>query len=76
VGAANIPLISAKNAANKLQMRLLSGFEGKLTTQKWAKMTDCSQDTALRDVESLIEQGILKKEPAGGRSTHCQLIVM
>lgn len=49
--------------------RLLDGFEGKLTTSKWAKIAKCSQDTALRDIEGLIAAGILSKEPAGGRST-------
>lgn len=49
--------------------RLLSGFEGKLNTSKWAKIEKCSTDTALRDITDLVEHGILKKEAAGGRST-------
>jgi len=49
--------------------RLLEGFEGKLTTSKYAKLTKCSQDTALRDILSLVAQGILVRNPAGGRST-------
>lgn len=49
--------------------RLLDGFEGKLTTSKYAKLAKCSQDTALRDVLSLVERGILVRNPAGGRST-------
>jgi len=49
--------------------RLLNGFEGKLTSSKWAKIAKCSQDTALRDIDDLIHRGILVKEPAGGRST-------
>jgi Fic family protein len=48
---------------------LLDGFTGKLTTTKWATMAKTSHDTALRDIRDLIEQGILRKEPAGGRST-------
>jgi Fic family protein len=48
---------------------LLDGFEGKLTTKKWAAITKSSHDTALRDIQSLIEQGILKQDAAGGRST-------
>ena len=53
---------------------LLSGeFEGKLTTSKWAKLTRCSQDTATRDIQGLIEGGILAKDRAGGRSTHYSL---
>lgn len=49
--------------------RLLNGFEGKLTTSKWAKLAKCSQDSALRDIDDLIRRGILMKEAAGGRST-------
>jgi len=49
--------------------RLLDGFEGKLTTSKWAKLAKCSQDTALRDILQLVERGILARNPEGGRST-------
>jgi Fic family protein len=50
--------------------RLLNNFEGKLSTSKWAKIEKCSTDTALRDITELVEQGILEKEAAGGRSTN------
>ena len=53
--------------------KLTEDFEGKLKTSKWAKMTKCSQDTALRDITDLLEKGILKKENAGGRSTNYEL---
>lgn len=53
--------------------RLLNGFEGKLTSSKWAKISKCSQDTALRDIEDLVAYGILKKDDAGGRSTSYSL---
>jgi Fic family protein len=49
--------------------RLLDGFEGNLTTLKWAKLAKCSQDTALRDILPLVERGILVRNPEGGRST-------
>lgn len=49
--------------------RLLNGFEGKLTSSKWAKLARCSQDTAHRDIQDLVGRGILIKEAAGGRST-------
>jgi len=49
--------------------KLLEGFEGKLTSSKWAQITKCSQDTALRDILALVEKGILVKDSAGGRST-------
>ncbi len=53
----------------KILNRLLDGFEGKLTSSKWAKLTKCSQDTALRDINDLLTQSVLVKESAGGRST-------
>lgn len=53
--------------------RLLEGFDGKLTSSKWAKIAKTSQDTALRDIEDLVRTGILKKDPAGGRSTSYSL---
>ena len=49
--------------------RLLDGFEGKLTTSKWAKITKCSQDTAGRDIQALIALGILIRDKGAGRST-------
>ena len=49
--------------------RLLDGFEGKLTTSKYAKLAKCSQDTALRDILALVEHGVLVRNPEGGRST-------
>ena len=48
---------------------LLDGFEGKLTTSKYAQLAKCSQDTALRDILPLVERGILVRNPEGGRST-------
>jgi Fic family protein len=53
--------------------RLLEGFQGKLTTSKWAALTKSSQDTALRDIQQLVERGVLMRNPAGGRSTSYSL---
>ncbi len=53
--------------------KLLDGFEGNLTTSKYAKLTKSSSDTALRDITDLIEKGILLKSGSGGRSTHYRL---
>jgi Fic family protein len=49
--------------------RLLDGFQGNLTTSKYAGLAKCSQDTALRDIMALIERGVLAQNPKGGRST-------
>jgi Fic family protein len=53
--------------------RLLNGFEGKLTSSKWARLAKCSQDTALRDIDDLVKHGILTRNAAGGRSTSYSL---
>ncbi len=53
--------------------KLFDGFQEKLTSSKWAKITKCSQDTALRDILDLIEKDILIKDSAGGRSTSYRL---
>lgn len=53
----------------KLLNRLLDGFEGKLTSSKWAAIAKCSPDTALRDINDLLVRGVLRKSDAGGRST-------
>ena len=53
--------------------RLLDGFEGKLTNKKWAAITKCSADTALRDITDLLERGVLIKLGSGGRSTSYEL---
>lgn len=69
-----------KHRGNKLNTRqhtminkLLDGMDGKLNTSKWAKMAKCSHDTALRDIQDLIDQDILEKEEGGGRSTSYKL---
>ena len=49
--------------------RLLDGFEGKLTSSKWAAIEKCSPDTALRDITDLLQRRILVKDEGGGRST-------
>lgn len=58
---------------NKLLNKLLDGFDGKLTSSKWAKIAKCSKDTAIRDINDLIDKDILQKESAGGRSTNYEL---
>lgn len=57
----------------KLINRLLDGFEGKLTSSKWASIARCSADTALRDITDLLTRGILRKAEGGGRSTSYDL---
>ena len=65
----------AINARQKKMLnKLFDGFEGKLTSTKWAIIARCSQDTAQRDIQGLIDQGILVKNAAGGRSTGYSLV--
>lgn len=67
----------SKTIINERQKKLLNiildGFDGKLTSSKWAKIAKCSKDTAIRDINDLIEKNILQKEAAGGRSTNYEL---
>jgi Fic family protein len=58
----------------KVINRLLDGFEGKLSTSKYAKLAKCSGDTALRDIKILLEQGILIQDEGGGRNTSYHLV--
>ncbi|MGE4240081.1 Fic family protein [Ramlibacter sp.] len=59
----------------KMINKLLDGFEGKLTSSKWAIITKCSPDTALRDINDLVARGVLRKTESGGRSTSYELVV-
>jgi Fic family protein len=54
--------------------RLLDGFEGKLSTSKYAKLAKCSADTALRDIRILLDRGVLIQEAGGGRNTSYRLV--
>ncbi|MFZ0706761.1 MAG: Fic family protein [Candidatus Korobacteraceae bacterium] len=64
---------SFNDRQKKILNQMLNGFEGKLTSSKWAKLAKCSQDTALRDIEDLLRKGVLAKDAAGGRSTNYSL---
>jgi Fic family protein len=64
---------SFNDRQRKVLNRLLDGFEGKLTSSKWARLARCSQDTANRDINDLVRRGVLAKDPAGGRSTSYSL---
>ncbi len=57
----------------KLLNRLLDGFDGKLTTSKWAAIAKCSPDTALRDIGEVLALGVLRNCAARGRSTSYEL---
>ncbi len=69
---------NAKTLLNNRQVlminKLLDGFVGKLNSSKWASIAKCSQDTALRDIQDLIDKKILLKELGGGRSTSYQIV--
>ena len=59
----------------KLLNRLLDGFDGKLTSSKWATMAKCSPDTAPRDINALTALGALRKAAGGGRSTAYEIVL-
>ena len=66
-------LTSSEIEGEILLNRLLYGLEGKLTSSKWALLEKCSPDTALRDIQDLLDRGILTKDEGGGRSTSYSL---
>jgi Fic family protein len=65
--------VNINSRQRKILNLLVEDFEGVLNTTKWAKITKCSQDTALRDIQDLIDKGILAKSSNGGRSTNYEL---
>jgi Fic family protein len=65
--------VSLNDRQKKVLNKLFGEFEGKLTREKWMKMTKASSRTALRDIEQLIAFGVLEQEEAGGRSTSYRL---
>ena len=71
-------VINIKPAINERQKKILSklldNFVGKLTSTKYAKICNCSQDTAIRDLQKLVEHNLLEKSEEGGRSTSYTLI--
>ena len=62
--------VEVNERQRKVINRLWDGFEGKLTTSKWAKICSCSQDTALRDINDLLAKKMLKNSGEGGRSAN------
>jgi Fic family protein len=57
----------------KVLNMMIQGFNGNLTTGKWAKIAQCSTDTALRDIGELVELGVLLKAGESKRATHYAL---
>ena len=72
----NIHRDTELNKRQKMMInRLLDEFFGKLNSSKWAKLTKTSQDTASRDIDDLVQKGILLRGSAGGRSTSYELVL-
>jgi Fic family protein len=65
--------IALNDRQKKVLNKYLNGFEGKLTAEKWEKITKCHRNTALRDISDLEEKGVLVRNPEGGRSTSYRL---
>jgi Fic family protein len=65
--------ISINDRQRQMLNRLMDRFEGNLTNAKWAKLAKCSPDTALRDLQHLVDHNILIRSPEGGRSTSYSL---
>lgn len=68
--------VNLNDRQRKIINMLMDDFEGVLNTTKWAKIGKCSQDTALRDIQDLIDKEIMVKREQGGRSTNYELKLM
>lgn len=68
-------LVSMNERQIKMVNLFWDGFDGKLTSSKWAKITKCSPDTALRDIQDLITKGVFRKTDEGGRSTNYEWVL-
>jgi hypothetical protein len=68
-----VDAVNAPERQGELLNGLLDGFDGKLTSSKWAAIAKCSPDTALRDITDLLARGVLRKSESGGRSTSYEL---
>jgi Fic family protein len=66
-------LISLNDRQKRMLNKILDGFDGHLTSDKWAKISKCSKDTAIRDLNDLLSKNILQKDEAGGRSTRYRM---
>ncbi len=69
-------LVNLNGRQLKMVNLLWDGFDGKLSSSKWGKITKCSRDTALRDIQDLIDKGVLQKTNEGGRSTNYELVAL
>ena len=67
--------VPVNDRQRKVLNLLLGDFKDNLTTSKWAKLTKCSSDTALRDITELMEHGVLSRSSEGGRSTSYSLVI-
>jgi Fic family protein len=65
--------VKKRSGDSSIAARLLDGFEGKLTTRKWAKLAKTSLDTALREINDLLAKGVLVKNPGGSKATSYDL---
>lgn len=68
-------LVSMNERQIKMVNLFWDGFDGKLTSSKWANIAKCSADTALRDIQDLMTKGVLRKMDEGGRSTNYELVM-
>ena len=66
-------LISLSDRQKRMLNKILDGFDGHLSSDKWAKISKCSKDTAIRDLNDLLSKNILQKDEAGGRSTRYRM---
>lgn len=62
-----------RKVLNKLLDAGPGGFEGNLTTRKYIGMTQASRSTAWREIDDMLQKGVLKSLPGDGRNSAYEL---
>ena len=52
----------------------LDGYEAKITSKTWATLAKCSKDTAIRDIQDLVEKDILREDIPGAKRPSYSII--
>lgn len=69
--ASSIPL--SQRQTDMLNL-FLDGYETKITSKTWASLAKCSKDTAIRDIQDLVDKEILREDIPGAKRPSYSII--
>lgn len=69
--ASSIPL--SQRQTDMLNL-FLDGYEAKITSKTWASLAKCSKDTAIRDIQDLVDKEILREDIPGAKRPSYSII--